>query len=641
MAEYSTASSSISSPHDAPSFEQIGVDTWLCRQCSSLAMRHPTPIQSKCIPPILAGAHVLGGAATGSGKTAAFALPMLQMLSKDMYGVFGLILTPSRELAYQLTDQFLALGAPVRLRSLLLIGGVSHNEQVTALQARPHIVFATPGRLCFLFRNFEESVSASLRYLRFLVLDEADRLTEGELGKDVHWLLSTHLKPTPRRQVLLFSATLHPRLMLLQEEKKGKDADIVDEEAEEEPCDSSWLPVLGITKDSRLVVAQVGNQSTFFSSASSSSLSSTPAAHLQNSKKGKNEKDSLAAKDTYGRDETKEDEKRKRKREEKGKKNPEEEEERSEQERSMNEMMDYHLPKGLFNGYLFLPNMVKLPYLVATLRSLGKMQTTIVFVNSCLRTELVHLVLQLLGFPVCRLHSLLRQQQRLDSLASFKLGLARIMVATDIASRGLDIPEVQVVVHYDVPKEAATFVHRVGRTARAGREGLSVALITECDVRPIKRIEKQIGSQLTAWTKESKGKDEEAEEEITAKQEEEALSSHKKNKKEKKTLKKDEKEQENSSVARKRKAMVTSSSSDATNEKATRKSSSDNSNSSVTPAIEEEEVVKILDEVSAAKVTALQQVQETLGSRAETLKEQAAALKERKKRRKAVGAAKY
>ena len=116
-----------------------------------------------------------------------------------------------------------------------------------------------------------------------------------------------------------------------------------------------------------------------------------------------------------------------------------------------------------------------------------------------MRAELVRLTLQLLGFPVCSLDSLLTQQHRLDNVASFKLGIARILVCTDIAARGLDIPLVGLVIHYDVPKQADTYVHRVGRTARAGREGHSVALVTEYDVNLIERIEKRTRTKLVLW----------------------------------------------------------------------------------------------------------------------------------------------
>lgn len=175
-------------------------------------MYKPTRIQQVCIPAILHGHHVAGKAETGSGKTAAFALPILQTLSHDMYGVCALVLTASRELAYQIIDQFVALGAPIRIRTLLAIGGVRHEEQLDGIKSRPHVVVATPGRLRYLFETFSREMTPAFGHLRYLVLDEADRLTDGDMQKDVQELL--HLLPrAAHRQVLLFSATLSMKLL--------------------------------------------------------------------------------------------------------------------------------------------------------------------------------------------------------------------------------------------------------------------------------------------------------------------------------------------------------------------------------------------------------------------------------------------
>eukprot|EP00796_Vickermania_ingenoplastis_P011868 gene11868-8156_t len=521
------------------SFEQLGVEGWLSRQCTSLALYQPTPIQTQCIPRILAGRHVLGGAATGSGKTAAFALPMLQILSQELYGVFAVVLTPSRELGYQLADQFIAFGAPMRLRTVLIMGGTSHNDQLEAVKARPHLLIATPGRLCFLFRTFQAEMAQALQFLRFLVLDEADRLTDAELGKDVRWLVTHHLRPTPRRQVLLFSATLHPRLTNFTSGAgdEGKE---------------SWPLLLGIPRPDALDVFAISSD-------------------VEEGREGMAEEESKRTKKGQGNDA----------------------DAQPSPSSPSAEVSPFRIPPTLRNRYLFIPNVVKLPYLVATLRALGKEQMTIVFVNSCMRAELVRLVLQLLGFPVCSLHSLLRQQQRLDHLAMFKLGIAKILVATDIASRGLDIPTVGVVLHYDVPKQTEAFVHRVGRTARAGRDGLSVAFITECDVRLVKQVERQLGGRkLTAWTQED-GTPVVHTSFVDAG--EETAASETNNKKKKKP----------------------SSSSSTATAQAGKAAAPD------APRIAEEEVVKILDEVSEAKVQALQQVTEKFGRRAETLKQQA------------------
>ncbi|GET85768.1 ATP-dependent RNA helicase, putative [Leishmania tarentolae] len=457
-------------------FQRLGVQPWLSKQCTYMALETPTPIQRKCIPAILAGRHVVGGAATGSGKTAAFALPILQTLAADAYGVFALVLTPSRELAYQIIDQFIAFGAPLQVRTMLAIGGVPTETQVDALKARPHIVAATPGRLRHLLETFAPEVKKAFAHLRYLVLDEADRLTEGDIAQDVHSLLRL-LPPTRQRQVLMFTATLHPRLTTL-EAPHGEQGVLTSSDASgtcqgpsivlppalplqqhsntdvDKVAEYSLLTKLGITDAGRLEVAVVQGAIEEGHGHAADSGSAGAAGGSSGS---------ATALTRPGRP------------------------------------TSFHLPETLTASYLFIPNMVKLPYLVAALRAQGKTQSTIVYVNSCLRAELVRLTLQLLGFPVCSLDSLLTQQHRLDNVASFKLGISRILVCTDIAARGLDIPDVGLVLHYDVPKHAETYVHRVGRTARAGREGTSVALVTEYDVSLVQRIERKIGTKLTVW----------------------------------------------------------------------------------------------------------------------------------------------
>jgi ATP-dependent RNA helicase DDX49/DBP8 len=129
------------------SFEGLGLTDWLVRACRELGMKRPTPVQQGCVPQILAGKDVFGLAQTGSGKTAAFALPILQRLAENPYGVFALVLTPTRELAFQINDQFKALGAEVNLRSTVVVGGMDMTEQAKALMQRPHVVISTPGRL--------------------------------------------------------------------------------------------------------------------------------------------------------------------------------------------------------------------------------------------------------------------------------------------------------------------------------------------------------------------------------------------------------------------------------------------------------------------------------------------------------------
>lgn len=128
-------------------FTDLGLAGWLLRTLSELGLKKPTPVQANCIPKILEGRDVLGLAQTGSGKTAAFALPILQRLAEDPYGVFALVMTPTHELAYQLAEQFRAFGSSLHLRCSVIVGGMEKLKQAQSLMSRPHVVIATPGRV--------------------------------------------------------------------------------------------------------------------------------------------------------------------------------------------------------------------------------------------------------------------------------------------------------------------------------------------------------------------------------------------------------------------------------------------------------------------------------------------------------------
>ena len=134
-------------------FEELGLGDWAVKTCKELGMRKPTAVQAQSIPKILFGRDVIGLAQTGSGKTAAFALPILQRLAEDRFGVFALVITPTRELAYQLAEQFRALGSCLRLRCSVIVGGMDMLTQTKSLISRPHVVIATPGRVKVLLEN--------------------------------------------------------------------------------------------------------------------------------------------------------------------------------------------------------------------------------------------------------------------------------------------------------------------------------------------------------------------------------------------------------------------------------------------------------------------------------------------------------
>lgn len=138
---------------DGKTFDDLGLADWVVGTCRELGMRMPRHVQQRCIPPVLEGRHVLGIDETGSGKTAAFALPILHRLAEHPFGVFALVVTPTRELAFQLAEQFRALGSAVHLRITVVVGGMDMLKQAKDLVARPHLVIATPGRIHVLLRD--------------------------------------------------------------------------------------------------------------------------------------------------------------------------------------------------------------------------------------------------------------------------------------------------------------------------------------------------------------------------------------------------------------------------------------------------------------------------------------------------------
>jgi len=369
-----------------PSFEELGVVPWLRNQLSSLGVSKPTPVQENCIPAILAGRDCLGVAKTGQGKTFAFVVPILQTLSENPYGVYCLVLTPTRELALQIGDSFTVLGKPMGLRVVVVTGGRDTIRQSQDLDRRPHIIVATPGRLA---DHIENNSTFSLSKLKYLVLDEADRLLEGNFDGQ----LSTIIPALPdNRQSLLFTAT----------------------------NSSNVATVLSTCKN-----------------------------------------------------------------------NP-----HSWQSPSIE---DKHTVAELDQRFLLTPPEARDAYLVQLVLSTREKQSKhsiIIFCKTCRTTELVGLLMTKVGVGSSVLHSMRAQKERTSSLAAFKSGQTKVLVATDVASRGLDIPQVNLVINHSVPRDSVDYVHRVGRTARAGKEGMAVSLATPQDVGLLKSIEAHTGSTM-------------------------------------------------------------------------------------------------------------------------------------------------
>ncbi|OJJ00458.1 hypothetical protein ASPVEDRAFT_128612 [Aspergillus versicolor CBS 583.65] len=384
------------------SFKVLKVAPWLIGSLTTMAVRKPTAIQRACIPEVLKGRDCIGGSRTGSGKTIAFAVPMLQKWAEDPFGIFGLILTPTRELALQIFEQIKAISAPQSMKPVLVTGGTDMRSQALELARRPHVVVATPGRLADHINTSGADTIAGLKRVRMVVLDEADRLLspgQGSMLPDVETCLST-LPPSSERQTLLFTATLTPEVRALKSmpQSNGKPPIFVTEISSE-------------TKDS--------------------------------------------------------------------------------------------VPPTLKQTYVQVPLTHREAFLHALLSTeSNSSKSAIVFTNTTKTADLLERLLRSLGHRITSLHSTLPQSERNSNLARFRATAARVLVATDVASRGLDIPSVSLVVNFDVPRNPDDYVHRVGRTARAGRSGEAVTLVGQRDVQLVLAIEERVGRQMVEYEEE-------------------------------------------------------------------------------------------------------------------------------------------
>ncbi|MCJ1276658.1 ribosomal RNA processing protein [Puttea exsequens] len=362
-------------------FKELGIMDSLCDACTQLGYKMPTPVQAQAIPLALEGRDIISLAETGSGKTAAFALPMLQALMDKPQPFFGLVMAPTRELAFQISQAFEALGALISVRTAVLVGGFDMVPQAIALGKKPHIVVATPGRL---LDHLENTKGFSLRALRYLIMDEADRLLDLDFGA----ILDKILKVLPReRRTSLFSATMTSKVESLQR----------------------------------------------------ASLTHPVRVSISTNK--------------------------------------------------------YQTVSTLLQSYVFFPHKLKDHYLITLLTSFTG-QSVIIFARTVNETQRLSILLRLLGFPAIPLHGQLSQSARLGALGKFRSRSRDILVATDVAARGLDIPSVDLVLNFDLPGDSQTYIHRVGRTARAGKSGHAISMVTQYDVEIWQRIEASLGKKL-------------------------------------------------------------------------------------------------------------------------------------------------
>jgi superfamily II DNA/RNA helicase len=364
-------------------FDSLPLDAKLLRAVAESGYAAMTPIQAKAIPVVLAGRDVMGAAQTGTGKTAAFTLPLVQRMLKHentsmspaRHPVRALVLTPTRELADQVAGSVKKYAKYTELRSTVVFGGVDIKPQTQALQAGVEVLIATPGRLL----DHIEGKSAALHQVEYVVLDEADRMLDIGFLPDLQRILSYLPK---QRQTLLFSATFSPEIKRLA---------------------ASYL------QDP--VTVEV---------ARPNAAAATVEQHLFSV--------------------------------------PEEDKRRT---------------------------------VRALLRKHGLAQA-LVFVNSKLGAARLARAFERDGIKTAALHGDKSQDERLKSLAAFKRGEVELLVATDVAARGLDIVDLPAVFNYDVPFNAEDYVHRIGRTGRAGASGLAITFVTRDDSRSVADIERLI-----------------------------------------------------------------------------------------------------------------------------------------------------
>ncbi|XP_020522420.1 DEAD-box ATP-dependent RNA helicase 10 isoform X2 [Amborella trichopoda] len=325
-------------------FKSLGVCDQLVDACVNLGWKTPTKIQIESIPHALQGKDIIGLAQTGSGKTGAFAIPILQALLENPQAFFACILSPTRELAIQISEQFDALGSGIGVKCAVVVGGINMMDQAIALAKRPHVVVGTPGRL---LDHLTNTKGFSLRTLKYLV--------------------------------------------------------------------------------SKLQRACLKNPVKV--EASSSKYSTVDTLKQQ---------------------------------------------------------------------FCLVPAIYKDCYLVYILTEMSK-YTAMVFTQKCESTRLLALMLRNLGLRAISISGQMSQPKRLGALNKFKAGECNILVCTDVASRGLDIPSVDMVINYNVPMDSKNYIHRVGRTARAGRSGIAISLVNQYEVERYKQIEILIGKELPEY----------------------------------------------------------------------------------------------------------------------------------------------
>ncbi|SBT80088.1 ATP-dependent RNA helicase DBP8, putative [Plasmodium malariae] len=374
-------------------FKSLGVEEWLIKISKSVHIVHPTKIQRLCLPLIIEGKNVIGSSETGTGKTICYCWSILQELNKNFFAIFALILVPTRELVFQIVEQFHLYGTKIGVKVLSCIGGFSLIEQRSILLSKPHIVVGTPGRVSDLLYNCEDIIKCFKR-LRYIVLDEADLLLQKCFESKLKIILDSIPKSSnnSERKTLFFSSTITDALHYIKE---------------------------GFPNDNLLLVNANKKQKPV---------------------------------------------------------------------------------KNLDQRYIYIDDIAQITYLVYILKNKLIDQSGIIFTANSYKCELIYTVLNMLNhFSVECLHSSKEQKKRMSSLSKFKNGMCKILVATDIISRGIDIPKISFVINFDFPNDTVKYIHRVGRTARADRKGLAISFIDKKGEKKKDRTEKFVKKNIAIY----------------------------------------------------------------------------------------------------------------------------------------------
>jgi len=357
-------------------FNGLGIAPDILKTLNQRGFTVPTPIQFQSIPSAIEGKDIIGIAQTGTGKTLAFAIPMIQKLISSNSN--GLIVLPTRELAIQVNESLEKIGRPLGLKTAILIGGDNMNRQIRQIRNNPHIFIATPGRLI----DHIQRKTLSLAKVSILVLDEADRMLDMGFEKEIQKILQDVPK---EKQVMLFSATMPPKIFQIAKVHMR-------------------LPV---------------------------SIEVAPSG-------------SMADKVTH--------------------------------------------------EIFFLRQPSKIALLDSILQK--HIGSTLVFSRTKHGAKKIAAQIRNMGHTASEIHSDRSLRQRLSALAGFKSGKFRVLVATDIAARGIDVTNIELVINYDLPESPEDYVHRIGRTGRASKTGHAISFATPAQKYAVRMIEHLIKKRL-------------------------------------------------------------------------------------------------------------------------------------------------